>query len=73
MKNTFRYSTEPSAVTMIIGVAVTLLGIGLAVRSSAGLDHLDLISIGALVSAVGALTLGLAQTAKTVGTVSTVS
>ncbi len=49
---------------MIIGVAVTLLGLGLAIRSSSSITHLDLTSAGALISAVGALALGFAQNGK---------
>jgi hypothetical protein len=64
VQNNYRYSTEPSAVTMIIGVAVTLLGLGLAIKSSSSVTHLDLTSAGALISAIGALALGFAQNGK---------
>lgn len=50
--------------TMIIGVAVTLLGLGIALRSSSGITDIDLTSAGALISALGALTLGFAQNGK---------
>ena len=64
VKNNYRYSTEPSALTLIIGVAVTLLGIGIALNSSSSISSLDLTSAGALISAIGALTLGLAQNGR---------
>lgn len=51
---------------MIIGIAVTLLGIGLALRNAGLASSVDLTLIGALVSVYGAVTLGTAQTGKIV-------
>lgn len=64
MKQTIRYSTEPSGASLIIGVVVTLLGLGLALNSTDALDVMRLTAVGALISAVGALALGVGQNAK---------
>ena len=55
---------------MIIGVAVTVLGIALAIRNSPDTGSVDLTLVGALISVVGAVTLGTAQTAKIVALLS---
>lgn len=70
MKNGIRYSSEPSSVTMVIGVAVTVLGIALAIRNSPNNASVDLTLVGALISVFGAVTLGTAQTAKIVASLS---
>ncbi len=70
MKNSIRYSSEPSAVTMIIGAAVTLLGLGLAVRGSDIAGSVNMTLVGALVSVFGAVALGTAQTGKIVAVLS---
>jgi hypothetical protein len=55
---------------MIIGIAVTFLGIGLALRNSDFVSSVDLTLVGALVSVLGAVTLGTAQTGKIVALLS---
>lgn len=55
---------------MIIGVALTVLGIALAIRNSPNVGSVDLTLVGALISVVGAVTLGTAQTAKIVALLS---
>ena len=54
---------------MIIGVAVTVLGIALAVRNSQTMQSVDLTLVGALISVLGAVTLGTAQTGRVVAVV----
>ena len=55
---------------MVIGVAVTVLGIALAIRNSPNNASVDLTLVGALISVFGAVTLGTAQTAKIVASLS---
>ena len=69
VNKSIRYSSEPSSITMIIGVAVTVLGMALALRDSAGAS-VDLTLVGALISVFGACTLGFAQTGKIVALLS---